>query len=203
MAGDAGPLDDPSGARVWVAFGGNLGDAPAAMQAARRVLAGLPGVRFAGASSLWRSPALYAPGDSEPQPDYANAVAGFVVDTGGDPWSRNHAGPAAGVACWTPETFLDRLQACEDQAGRDRARPRWRARPLDLDLLWWERASRKTATLTLPHPEASRRAFVVIPWAEMAPDLVLAGAPLATLAAGFSAHGMVPWTGTAWDTLAA
>jgi len=75
----------------------------------------------------------------------------------------------------SPESLLTALQALEREFGR---RPKVvlnEARPLDLDLIAWGAQTCATSTLTLPHPRAHLRRFVLQPLAELAPDLVLPG----------------------------
>lgn len=99
----------------------------------------------AAVSGLYRSRPVGGP----PQPDYLNAA--LRLDT------------ALG-----PEALLARLHALEAQAGRVR-RERWGPRTLDLDLIGLGELVRATPTLTLPHPRAHERAFVLAPLAEVAP----------------------------------
>src|SRR6266849_7589756 len=104
-------------------------------------------------SSLWQTTPVGCPPGS---PLFLNAVAGLV--------------PRADE---TPETLLARLQRMESAFGR---RPRQvlnEPRPLDLDLLTFKSEVRATATLTLPHPRAHLRRFVLEPLNEIAPDCIL------------------------------
>jgi 2-amino-4-hydroxy-6-hydroxymethyldihydropteridine diphosphokinase len=71
----------------------------------------------------------------------------------------------------TPPALLERAQAVETHFGRDRARERrWGPRPLDIDLIAYDGLTRTTPTLTLPHPRALERAFVLLPLAEIVPE---------------------------------
>jgi 2-amino-4-hydroxy-6-hydroxymethyldihydropteridine diphosphokinase len=135
--------------QAFVGIGANLGDAQAAVRQALRDIAALPGTRLVQASSLWRSEPVDASG-----PDFINAVA--EVETALDA----HA-------------LLDQLQALETRAGRERPWPN-APRTLDLDLLFHGDACIDTATLTLPHPRWTQRAFVLRPLAEVAPQRVSA-----------------------------
>jgi len=77
----------------------------------------------------------------------------------------------------TPEGLLAELQRMEREFGR---RPKVvlnEPRPLDLDLIAWGQEVRRTAVLTLPHPRAHLRHFVLCPLAELAPDLMMPGLP--------------------------
>jgi 2-amino-4-hydroxy-6-hydroxymethyldihydropteridine diphosphokinase len=137
-----------------VALGSNLDDSARLLVAAMDRLA-----RWAEGplwrSSLWRSAPVDCPPDS---PDFLNAVAAFR--------------PRAEE---TPETLLARLRALEREFGR---RPKVmlnEPRPLDLDLIAFGRETRATPELTLPHPRAHRRRFVLAPLAQIAPELVLPG----------------------------
>src|SRR5262245_16139277 len=132
---------------AYVGLGANLGDAEAAVGAALAALARLPDTRLVRASRLYRSAPVDAGG-----PDFINAVA--QLRTGLDA----HA-------------LLAQLQALEQAAGR--ARPfRNAPRTLDLDLLLYGAACIASARLQVPHPRMRERAFVLLPLAELAPELV-------------------------------
>ena len=133
--------------RAYVAIGANLGDAKATVLQAIDALDALPQTRVAARSSLYRSAPFEASG-----PDFINAVA--ALDTG----LGAHA-------------LLNALQQLELQAGRERPY-RNAPRTLDLDLLQHGDGALDTPTLTLPHPRMAQRAFVMLPLAEIAPQLV-------------------------------
>ena len=86
------------------------------------------------------------------QPDYVNAVAAIDTD-------------------WEPLELLEQLQAIERRQGRIRGGEHWGPRTLDLDLLLYDDLQLETAVLVIPHPGLHRRAFVLYPLAEIAPDL--------------------------------
>lgn len=75
----------------------------------------------------------------------------------------------------TPESLLQKLQALEKEFGRQPKQVPNEPRPLDLDLIAFGTEVRATPTLTLPHPRAHLRRFVLAPLAEVAPDFVLPG----------------------------
>lgn len=75
----------------------------------------------------------------------------------------------------TPEGLFIELQALEREFGRQPKMLLNEARPLDLDLIAWGGEMRNTPILTLPHPRAHLRRFVLQPLSELAPDLVLPG----------------------------
>ncbi len=144
------------GVDAFVGLGANLGDTRAALQAALSALAGLPQSRLLKRSSFYRS----APVDSS-GPDYLNAVAQLKTRL-------------------APHDLLARLQAIEARHGRERPY-RNAPRTLDLDLLLYGDEVVDTPALTLPHPRLHTRAFVLLPLAEIAPDVHLPG--LADMAA--------------------
>lgn len=100
------------------------------------------------ASSLWTSEPIDCPPGSPP---YVNAVAGIV--------------PPAGQA---PLDFLHELQTLEQEFGRRRSGLRNEPRPLDLDLITFRGMLCATDELTLPHPRAAQRRFVLEPLREIA-----------------------------------
>jgi len=139
---------------AFIALGGNLGDAQATVGEAMRRLAAFSSTPLIR-SSLWRS----APVDCPPgSPDFINAVVALA--------------PLPG---FTPESLLAELQKLEHEFGRQPKQVLNEARPLDLDLIAWGDEVRNTPTLTLPHPRAQLRHFVLCPLAELAPELVLPG----------------------------
>lgn len=137
--------------RAFVALGANLEDPAAQVRAALEALAALPRVRLVRASSLYRT----APVGVTGQPDYINAVAEVSTDL-------------------PPGELLTALFRIEEQFGRER-HYRYAPRTLDLDLLLHDELVLHTPDLTLPHPRLHLRAFVLVPLAEIAPDLRLPG----------------------------
>jgi 2-amino-4-hydroxy-6-hydroxymethyldihydropteridine diphosphokinase len=135
---------------AYIGLGANLGDARAALASALAALRALPGTTRLRCSSLWRT----APIDSS-GPDYLNAVAEL-------------RSPLA------PIELLHHLQAIERAHGRERPY-RNAPRTLDLDLLLVDELVLDTPALTLPHPRAHERAFVLAPLAELAPLLEIPG----------------------------
>lgn len=133
--------------QAYVALGANLGDAAQALSDALQALGQTPRIRLVMASSLYRT----APMDSS-GPDYINAVAEVATTL-------------------SAPDLLTALQAIESSAGRERPY-RNAPRTLDLDLLLYGSASIDSARLTVPHPRMNERAFVLVPLAEIAPDLV-------------------------------
>lgn len=139
---------------AYIALGSNLGDSRAVLAAAFLRLADLSGEPIR-CSSIWSSSPEGCPPGS---PDFLNAVVALV--------------PVVGE---TPESLLAKLQEREREFGRQPKRILNEARILDLDLIAFGNLTRQSAALTLPHPRARLRRFVLAPLAELAPDLVLPG----------------------------
>lgn len=135
--------------RAYIGLGANLGDPRAQLRGAVQALAAIPETRLTAVSRLYGS----APVGPQDQPDYLNAVA--AVET-----------------TLTPHRLLAALQAIENGAGRVRER-HWGPRTLDLDLLLYAGDEIRTDTLTVPHPEMTNRAFVIVPLLDIAPGCVL------------------------------
>jgi 2-amino-4-hydroxy-6-hydroxymethyldihydropteridine diphosphokinase len=132
--------------RAFVGVGANLGDAVSTVRGALQALATLPQTQRVACSSLYRSAPVDASG-----PDFINAVAELHTSL-----------PALDL--------LRRLQAIEQYFGRVRT-ARNAARTLDLDLLSHGDKVVQGVELTLPHPRAHLRAFVLLPLAEIDPTL--------------------------------
>jgi len=132
--------------RVFVGLGANLGDARATLAAAVKALENHPGITLVAMSSLYRTAPVDATG-----PDYINAVVELRTTL-------------------APSQLLQALQAIEADHGRQRPY-RHAPRTLDLDLLLYGQRQADDPQLTLPHPRLHRRAFVLEPLAELAPDL--------------------------------
>jgi 2-amino-4-hydroxy-6-hydroxymethyldihydropteridine diphosphokinase len=135
--------------RAFVALGSNLDQPQRQVRDALAALDRIPATRVARASRLYRTP----PWGRTDQPDFVNAVAQLE-------------------SALAPEALLAELQRIEREAGRAR-RERWGPRVLDLDLLWHADGARDLDGLRLPHPHLHERAFVLLPLAELAPDLEL------------------------------
>lgn len=139
---------------VVVALGSNLGDSAVILKSAFDRLRTLA-VDFFEASSLWRSTPVDCPPGS---PDFLNAVAVFEV-----------------AEEMEPLALLRTLKEWEVEFGRQPKRVMNEARPLDLDLIGFGCETMQTEELTLPHPRAHERAFVLGPLAEVMPGLLLPG----------------------------
>ena len=133
--------------QVCVAFGANLGKAQATVLQAILDVGALATSQLVKASSLYASAPHEAAG-----PEFVNAVAMYDTDL-------------------PPLALLDALQNLEKTAGRER--PYLNApRTLDLDIIFYGDISLDSPRLTLPHPRWQKRAFVLVPLAEISPDKV-------------------------------
>jgi 2-amino-4-hydroxy-6-hydroxymethyldihydropteridine diphosphokinase len=152
---------------VVLALGSNLGDRQDILQGAVDAIAGLPGTRVTAVSPVYETVPVGGPA----QPDYLNAVV--LADV---------AGPA--------RELLDRLH--EIEAAFDRVRVvRWGPRTLDLDVIDFGGERSDDPELTLPHPRAHERAFVLAPWRDVDPDAALPGhGPVAGLLATADRSGL-------------
>jgi 2-amino-4-hydroxy-6-hydroxymethyldihydropteridine diphosphokinase len=138
---------------AYLALGGNVGDVRATFEAAIALLCENEDIELIARSSDYRTP----PWGVTDQPPFVNAVIKIATSL-------------------APHDLLARTQACERAFGRDRASERrFGPRNLDIDLLAYDDIAVDDATLTLPHPRLLDRAFVLVPFAEIAPDLVIAG----------------------------
>jgi 2-amino-4-hydroxy-6-hydroxymethyldihydropteridine diphosphokinase len=147
----AAQLDDDGKARVVFALGGNVGDKVANLRRALRAIAGEPGVELTAVSRFYRTP----PWGKTDQDWFLNACA-------------------IGRTNLQPEALLERVKRLEVELGREPAE-RWGPRVIDIDLIAYGEVTLKSERLTLPHPELFNRAFVLVPLAEIAPDLMIAG----------------------------
>jgi len=151
-------------ARVYIALGANLGEPRQTIKDAIFHLSGLPQLQHLRASSLYSSSPM-GPSD---QPDYVNAVVVAETDL-------------------APLALLDLLQATEHKFGRQR-KQHWGPRTLDLDVLLYDDAVINEPRLTIPHPDLCERDFVVVPLAELAPELVLPNGQSLKSLEGVMAH---------------
>jgi 2-amino-4-hydroxy-6-hydroxymethyldihydropteridine diphosphokinase len=144
----------PPSALALIALGSNLGDS---VQVLRDAIARLQAFSDEPIlqSSLWQTTPVDCPPGS---PKFLNAVVGLS--------------PRAGE---TPESLLGKLQDLETEFGRTPKKILNEPRPLDLDLIAFGPETRRSAKLTLPHPRAHQRRFVLQPLSEIAPELILPG----------------------------
>lgn len=144
---------------AYIGLGSNLGNPVQQLDRAISAIQALPGTRLLGQSSFYQSTPLEDgthPVVDGPQPDYVNAAV--MLDTS-----------------LTPFRLLEYLLDIETKQGRIRGARRWQARTLDLDLLLYGEERIRTEDLVVPHPEITNRNFVLLPLAEITPDLNIPG----------------------------
>jgi 2-amino-4-hydroxy-6-hydroxymethyldihydropteridine diphosphokinase len=143
------PIADVSNksARSAIALGSNMGDPQVILAAALETLAQTPGIILEGKSSLYQTKAI-----GPPQPDYLNGCAILRV-------------------AMLPQALLATLLTIENKFGRVR-QEHWGPRTLDLDLLLYDDLILNEPNLQIPHPRMHKRAFVLVPLAEIAPTWI-------------------------------
>lgn len=137
--------------RALVGLGGNVGDPKAAMRKALALMTADRGTTVIKVSSLYRTP----PWGKLDQPDFLNAVAELQTSL-------------------SARQLLDLCLRVETELKRVRVE-RWGPRSIDIDLLWFGGEHVNESGLEIPHPRMLERAFVMVPLAEIAPDLLLDG----------------------------
>ena len=137
---------------AYIGLGSNLNGPVQQLDNAISAIQDLPQSRLLQQSSYYRSKPL----GEEQQPDYVNAVV--MLETS-----------------LTAVVLLEFLQSIEAKQGRVRGPGRWQARTLDLDLLLYGEERISTEKLIVPHPEIANRNFVLLPLAELTPELHIPG----------------------------
>ncbi|MEW5628589.1 2-amino-4-hydroxy-6-hydroxymethyldihydropteridine diphosphokinase [Streptomyces hydrogenans] len=156
-----------------LALGANLGNRLENLQGAVDALGDTPGLRVKVVSPVYETEPWGVEPDS--QPSYLNAVA--LVKT-----------------TLPPSSLLERAQAVEEAFLRVRDEP-WGARTLDVDIITYADVVSDDPVLTLPHPRAHQRAFVLAPWHDADPEAQLPGhGPVAALLAAVDRAGVTPRT---------
>ena len=153
--------------RVVLAVGSNLGDRLGTLQGCVQAIGGLPDTDVLAISPVYET----APVGGPVQPDYLNAV--LIAATG-----------------LRPLDLLAATQRIEAESGRVRAE-RFGPRTLDIDIISFAEEVSDDPVLTLPHPRAHKRAFVLAPWHDIDPGAILPGrGPVAGLLAGLDRGGV-------------
>jgi 2-amino-4-hydroxy-6-hydroxymethyldihydropteridine diphosphokinase len=134
---------------AYVALGSNLEQPELQIEKAFTALTALPDSHFVLRSALYRS----APMGPQDQPDFVNAAAGLLTRL-------------------SPQAMLAELHRIEQRMGRERV-VHWGPRIIDLDLLLLGEQRVVSDALQLPHPGLLERVFVLLPLAEIAPQLRL------------------------------
>ncbi|MEU1253489.1 2-amino-4-hydroxy-6-hydroxymethyldihydropteridine diphosphokinase [Streptomyces chartreusis] len=157
--------------RAVISLGSNLGNRLETLQGAIDALEDTPGVRIKGVSPVYETePWGVEPGS---QPSYFNAVV--VLKT-----------------TLPPSSLLERAHAVEEAFHRVRDE-RWGARTLDVDIVSYADVVSDDPHLTLPHPRAHERAFVLAPWHDLEPEAQLPGrGAVAELLGSVTLDGVAP-----------
>ncbi|MET9295746.1 2-amino-4-hydroxy-6-hydroxymethyldihydropteridine diphosphokinase [Streptomyces sp. NPDC003077] len=154
-----------------ISLGSNLGNRLETLQGAVDALEDTPGLRVKAVSPVYET----EPWGVEPgtQPTYYNAVV--LIKT-----------------TLPPDSLLERGHAIEEAFERVRDE-RWGPRTLDVDIVAYQDVVSEDPTLTLPHPRAHERAFVLVPWHDVDPEAEVPGrGAVAGLLAGVDRAGVVP-----------
>ncbi|MCW3053801.1 MAG: 2-amino-4-hydroxy-6-hydroxymethyldihydropteridinepyrophosphokinae [Chthonomonadales bacterium] len=140
---------------AYLGLGSSVGDRLAHLRDALSRLESFgSGIQVTAVSPVYQTPHLgLKPGDETRYPPHLNLAARIETDL-------------------SPEDLLLRIHALEAAGGRQRTE-RWGPRTIDVDILLYGDREIQTPTLTLPHPGIAERAFVVVPLADLAPDLHL------------------------------
>ena len=155
-------------AQAYLAFGGNVGDSRTILDRAVSLLCDGKEVRLTARSCDYHTP----PWGFKYQPPFINLC--IAVET-----------------ALAPRDLLARAQDVELQLGRDRAHEkRWGPRTADIDIIAYGSLTIDELGLTVPHPRLFERGFVLLPLAEIAPDLVIGGHAVRQAAASVDTAGI-------------
>jgi len=139
--------------RAYVGIGGNVGEVETTLAEAMWALDSLPQTSMRAQSRLYRTP----PWGNTEQPPFLNAVVELQTRL-------------------APRVLADMPLEIETRFGRDRSEgEKWGPRELDLDLLVYGEEEHDEPGMHLPHPHLHERAFVLVPLAEIAPQLEIVG----------------------------
>ena len=137
--------------KAWLGLGGNIGDVTEALRQALGLLDGHRDIRVTQVSPLYKTP----PWGVEDQPWFLNCCAEIETTL-------------------APEELLEVCQQAEREGKRERI-VRWGPRTIDVDIVAFEEIAQVEQRLTIPHPRATERDFVMVPLADIAADLEIAG----------------------------
>ncbi|MFD0358086.1 2-amino-4-hydroxy-6-hydroxymethyldihydropteridine diphosphokinase [Streptomyces sp. NPDC127110] len=156
-----------------VALGANLGNRLDTLQGAIDALGDTPGLRVKAVSPVYETePWGVEPGS---QPSYLNAVVALKTTL-------------------PPSSLLERAHAIEEAFDRVREE-RWGPRTIDVDIVTYADVVSDDPVLTLPHPRAHLRSFVLAPWNDIDPEAQLPGrGPVAELLAAIGLTGVTART---------
>lgn len=141
--------------RAILAIGGNLGKRRKTIRSGLKALAATPGIKKVICSPLVESAAVTEVGVDETKPNYLNGVVQIETSL-------------------KPKELLSEIRRIETEHGRVRLE-RWGSRTLDIDIVTYGDVLKASKDLTIPHPRAFERAFVLVPWSLLDPNAVLPG----------------------------
>ncbi|MDG1494880.1 MAG: 2-amino-4-hydroxy-6-hydroxymethyldihydropteridine diphosphokinase [Porticoccaceae bacterium] len=152
---------------VYIALGSNMDSPHGQLDSALEAITQQPDMELTALSSRYQTAPI-----GPQQPDFINAAAELSTDL-------------------SPLALLDALQAIEQQQNRVRS-IHWGPRTLDLDILFYDNLLMDSERLIIPHPRIGERAFVLVPLADLNPQLTLpSGETVAQLLTNCSQHGIV------------
>lgn len=155
-----------------VSLGSNMGDKAGNIARAIALLTADGAVTLAARSGDYRTP----PWGKTDQDWFVNACVALRTEA-------------------TAGELLRRCQAVENELKRVRTE-HWGPRVIDLDVIWYRAMTVEEPHLQIPHPRALERAFVLVPLAEIAPDLVIAGRSVSSHLSRIERAGVEPYTGS-------
>ncbi len=138
-------------AEYYLSIGANLGDRERTLSQAVDMLQAAENVAVAAVSPLYETP----PWGKTDQPPFLNGAVAVLSDVSG-------------------QELLDQCLAIERRLGRVR-HEKWGARTIDIDIVYSPTVTCCTASLTVPHPYLTQRAFVLVPLRDIAPHLIIRG----------------------------
>ena len=141
--------------KAVIALGSNLGDRRETLNLAISQIKNFPDSNFLSVSSFHETVAVTEAGEDASKPSYLNAVCLIETSLGA-------------------HELLEYLSEIEANLGRVRAE-RWQDRTIDLDIVAYGDEVIETSSLTVPHPRAHERLFVLLPWQEIDPDAEIVG----------------------------
>jgi 2-amino-4-hydroxy-6-hydroxymethyldihydropteridine diphosphokinase len=159
----------PRHAPIGLGLGSNIGDRVDHILRSLAAIEARGIARITARSSVWRTP----PWGYTEQEDFANLCA-------------------LGDTQLSPAELLAAVKILEKDLGRT-AGLRWGPRVIDIDILFYDDLESEDTNLTLPHRDLFRRAFVLVPLAEIAPDLMIGGRKVGDAANEIDHAGMAKW----------
>lgn len=153
---------------AWLALGGNVGDSRTLLARAIGMLCDGRQIQLVARSSDYETP----PWGVTDQPPFINLCIAVETEL-------------------SPRALLAKAHEVEQMLGRNRAQERrWGPRSVDIDIIAYDEATLDCPDLILPHPRLFQRAFVLVPLAEIAPNLRISGRCVADVAAAIDKSGV-------------